>query len=134
MSREDFIEEVAKVVKIYNHTIEDDDETKALLDEVVEEVVDRVSLYLNMQPEHEFDARLVRVVARIVSGIFNQTNANVENTGGPEMAISSISDNGQSISYSSDKVRTYLSTVEDDELFSGFANLLKVYRRINVVS
>lgn len=130
MPREDFIEKVVETAKKYNRTISDDE----LLNEVVEEVIDRVSLYLNMQENDDFDARLVRVVSRIVSGVFNQTNANIDNDGGQEMAVTAISDNGQSISYSSSKVKTYLATTEDDELFSGFAALLKNYRRINVVS
>ncbi len=71
-------------------------------------------------------------MARIASGMFNQTNANVEG-GDADIAIHSISDNGQSISYS-DKVKNYLATSEDGELFGGFAKLLAPYRRINVVS
>lgn len=134
MTREDFIEEVTKTTKKYNHTIGDDEDSLALLSEVVKETVDRLSLYLNLQPDDEFDARLVGVASRIVSGIFNQTSANVDNAGGPEMAVSGISDNGQSISYSSDRVRTYLSTADDDEIFGGCAALLKPYRKFNVVS
>jgi hypothetical protein len=128
MKQTDFIEDVKAAVKVINHTVEDGD----LLNFVVAEVVDRVTLYLNVQPEDEIDARLVRVVARTASGVFNQTNATVE-SGEADTAITSVSDNGQSVHYS-DKVRNYLASSDDGELFGGFAKLLARYRRVNVVS
>ena len=59
------IEDYAKKL---NSTITDDDSD--LLDFVVSEVADRVMLYLN---DDHIDEQLNRVIARIVSGIFNQT-------------------------------------------------------------
>ena len=41
--------------------------------------------------------------------------------------------NGQTISYS-DKVKSYLVSTDDSELFSGFSKLLAPYRRVNVAS
>lgn len=128
MTQSDFINEVIEAVKAINSTIDND----ALLQFVAEEVVDRVSIYLNYAVNDEFDARLVRIVARIASGVFNQTNANVDNAGA-DQAISSVSDNGQSVSFS-DKVKNYLASSDDNELFSGFSQLLARYRRVNVVS
>jgi hypothetical protein len=130
MSQEDFITTVKADVQVINQTALDD----TLLTYVVEEVIDRVLLYLNITPsaDTQIDERLAKIVARIASGIFNQTNANVEN-GGADTAINSVSDNGQSVSYS-DKVKNYLATNEDGELFGGFAKLLAPYRRINVIS
>ena len=119
------IKRIMGLVKRINKAVGDDE----LLQFVVEEVVDRVLLYLNTDI---LETRLERIVARIASGMFNQTNANVEG-GDADIAINSISDNGQSISYS-DKVKNYLATSEDGELFGGFAKLLAPYRRINVVS
>lgn len=129
MTQAEFITKVTEAVKVINKTVPEDD---TLLDFVVEEVVDRVLIYLNYAADAEIDARLTKVVARIASGIFNQTNANVDNAG-TETAVSSISDNGQSISYS-DKTKNYLASTEDGELFGGFVKLLAPYRRINVVS
>jgi hypothetical protein len=127
MQQTDFIEKVEQAVKVINKTAADDE----LLRFVVEEVVDRALIYLNYGGSDKIDERLVKIVARIASGIFNQTNANVNSTGA-EMAVSSMSDNGQSISYA-DKTKNYLASAEDGELFGGFAKLLAPYRRINVV-
>lgn len=118
------IEDYAKKL---NSTITDDDSD--LLDFVVSEVADRVMLYLN---DDHIDEQLNRVIARIVSGIFNQTKAS-QSSPSPDLAISSVSDNGQSISYANE-VANYLSTTTDNELFTGFETLLNRYRRINVVS
>jgi hypothetical protein len=128
MTQEDFISKVAADVKVINKTVSDD----TLLKYVVEEVVDRVTLYLNVRPDDKVDARLTKIVARIASGIFNQTNATVD-SGEADTAITSVSDNGQSVHYSN-QVKNYLATSDDNELFGGFAKLLAPYRRVNVVS
>jgi len=128
MTRDDFITAVAEAIKTINTTIEDED----LLSYVASEVVDRVYIYLNYGENEKISERLVKIVARIGSGIFNQTLANSTSTTA-DSAISSLSDNGQAISYSNE-VKNYLSTTDDNELFSGFAKLLAPYRRIDVVS
>ena len=115
-------------VKALNDTASQED-YQSLLDLVVEEVADRVLLYLNREDLPENNER---VVARIVSGIFIQT-ANAKTSSTADSAISSISDNGQSISYSNE-IKNYLSTADDNELFAGFSKLLARYRRINVVA
>lgn len=100
-----------------------------LLTYVINEVYDRTLIYLN---KTSLDENLERIVARIVSGIFNQTfNSSTSTTS--DTAISSISDNGQSVSFSN-QVKNYLSSADDNELFAGFSKLLAPYRRINVVS
>ncbi|MDO4271546.1 MAG: hypothetical protein Q4C83_00990 [Candidatus Saccharibacteria bacterium] len=119
--------QVKEYTKILNQTITDDDND--LLDFVVDEVVDRVKIYLNAT---DLDAALNRVIARIVANIFNQSK-NSQSTSEPESAISSVSDNGQSVSYKNE-VKNYLTTATDNELFTGFESLLKRYRRINVVA
>ena len=119
------VERIKGYAKKINKTIEDDD----LLDYVADEILDRVKLYLNCD---KLDEILERVIARIVSGIFNQTNSNL-NSGSTEMTVSSMSDNGQTISFSGE-VKNYLATTSDQEIFGGFTKLLDRYRRINVVS
>ena len=120
-SQETRIKEYAKLL---NNKIEDGD----LLDFVTLEVKDRVLVYLN---DDELDTKLERIVARIVSGIFMES---LESKNG-ELAhnISSVSDNGQTVSYS-DKVKSYLVSTDDSELFSGFSKLLAPYRRVNVAT
>lgn len=95
----------------------------------IDEVCDRVLLYLN---DTVLDEALERVVARIVSGIFNQTY-NSQSSTESDQAISSVSDNGQSVSFSNE-IKNYLVSTDDSELFAGFSKLLARYRRINVVS
>ena len=120
-SQETRIKEYAKLL---NDKIEDGD----LLDFVTLEVKDRVLVYLN---DEVLDTKLERIVARIVSGVFTES---LENKNGElEHNISSVSDNGQTISYS-DKVKSYLVSTDDSELFSGFSKLLAPYRRVNVAS
>ena len=120
-SQETRIKEYAKLL---NDKIEDGD----LLDFVTLEVKDRVLVYLN---DEVLDTKLERIVARIVSGVFTES---IESKDGElEHNISSVSDNGQTISYS-DKVKSYLVSTDDSELFSGFSKLLAPYRRVNVAS
>ena len=119
-------------IKGYVKVIDDaasDASANALLEYCINEVYDRVLLYLN---DTTLDEALERVVARIVSGIFNQTT-NSKTSTESDQAISSVSDNGQSVSFSNE-IKNYLATTEDNELFAGFSKLLARYRRINVVS
>ena len=120
-SQETRIKEYAKLL---NDKIEDGD----LLDFVTLEVKDRILVYLN---DEVLDTKLERIVARIVSGVFTESLESKD--GELEHNISSVSDNGQTISYS-DKVKSYLVSTDDSELFSGFSKLLAPYRRVNVAS
>ena len=115
---------IKEYAKLLNDKIEDGD----LLDFVTLEVKDRVLVYLN---DEVLDTKLERIVARIVSGVFTESLESKD--GELEHNISSVSDNGQTISYS-DKVKSYLVSTDDSELFSGFSKLLAPYRRVNVAS
>ena len=110
--------------KLLNSRIEDGE----LLDFVTLEVLDRVLVYLN---DNILDQKLERIVARIVSGVFAESQDS--SNGELSHNINSISDNGQTISYS-EKVKSYLVSTDDEELFSGFSKLLAPYRRVNVAS
>ena len=115
---------IKEYAKLLNDKIEDGD----LLDFVTLEVKDRVLVYLN---DEVLDTKLERIVARIVSGVFTESLESKD--GELEHNISSVSDNGQTISYS-DKVKSYLVSTDDSELFSGFSKLLAPYRRVNIAS
>ena len=115
---------IKNYAKLLNSRIEDGE----LLDFVTLEVLDRVLVYLN---DNALDQRLERIVARIVSGVFAESQESSD--GELSHNISSISDNGQTISYS-EKVKSYLVSTDDEELFSGFSKLLAPYRRVNVAS
>ena len=122
-------EEQLTRIKTYTTTINSTITDANLLDYVAKEVCERVLIYLNADT---LDESLERIVARIVSGIFSQTKTN-QNSSEPDLAVSSMSDNGQSVSFS-ENLKNYLAVADDNELFSGFSKLLARYRRINVVS
>ena len=115
---------IKNYAKLLNSRIEDGE----LLDFVTLEVLDRVLVYLN---DSTLDQKLERIVARIVSGVFAESQESSD--GELSHNISSISDNGQTISYS-EKVKSYLVSTDDEELFGGFSKLLAPYRRVNVAS
>ena len=115
---------IKNYAKLLNSRIEDGE----LLDFVTLEVLDRVLVYLN---DNTLDQKLERIVARIVSGVFAESQESSD--GELSHNISSISDNGQTISYS-EKVKSYLVSTDDEELFNGFSKLLAPYRRVNVAS
>lgn len=131
ISKDEFIDELIEATKTINQasSVEGEDE---LVDYVCREITDRLSLYLNLPKPEVFDERLVRIGARLSSGVFTQTKSNIAGISA-DTDIKSLSDNGQSITFG-DSAKNYLATVSDGELFSGCAELLKPYRRIHVVS
>jgi hypothetical protein len=104
-----------------------------MLDFVIDETLDRVQLYLNCE---KIPAKLERILANIVNTGLARCLKTLErtknNVADVDRAISSISDNGQSVSYANE-VTWYFTTASDDELFTGFTALLSRYRRVKVV-
>ena len=103
-----------------------------LVDFSIDEVIDRVLLYLNSDI---IPIKTERILANIVNTGLKKCQREIELSSDGNMvdhAISSISDNGQSISYANE-VTKYFTTASDEELFSGFSSLLNRYRRIRVV-
>lgn len=131
ISKDEFIDELIEATKTINQASSAEGEDE-LVDYVCREITDRLSLYLNLPKPEVFDERLVRVGARLSSGVFTQTKSNIAGISA-DTDIKSLSDNGQSITFG-DSAKNYLATVSDGELFSGCAELLKPYRRIHVVS
>lgn len=111
-------------VKGYVTTFNSDITAGALLDLVVDSVADRVLLYLN---ETQIADNLLRVIAQVVVDVFAHTEAPDNNS------ISSVSDNGQTVSYHL-RPQQYLASTSDQELFLGFEKLLSSYRRIHVIT
>lgn len=110
-------------IQIINPNIDNDE----LLDFCIEEIGDRVQLYLNSET---IPTKIERIIAKVINTGLKRCLKDQEN--GIDRAISSISDNGQSISYANE-VTKYFSTASDEELFTGFSSLLSRYRRIKVV-
>lgn len=124
------ITNIKDYLKIINNKIDNiEKENKGLIDFCIEEVIDRILLYLNAD---KLSSKLERIIAKIVNTGLKKSLNELKSELAVESAISSISDNGQSISFSNE-VRRYFSTVSDEELFTGFSSLLQRYRRIKVV-
>lgn len=125
---------IKEYLKVINNNIDAIDQSNAgLLDFVIGEVLDRVQLYLNSET---IPAKLERVLANIVNtGLARSLNTlerSKEGVNDVEHAISSVSDNGQSIAYANE-IKRYFTTATDEELFTGFTALLSRYRRVTVV-
>lgn len=137
MTREELITELKTLVVIINSSITEGEDPNPLLDFVCEEVLDRVITYLNyyqIDEEFRYDelAKIKRIIARVISGVYVKSVAD-KTTGEPEQGIDSMSDNGQSVKFS-DKVKLYLNTTTDQEVFTGFTDLLNTYRLAEVVN
>ena len=95
--------------------------------------MDRVQLYLNSDT---IPTKLERILANIVNNglkrCLKEIEISKEDNTAVDQVVTSISDNGQSISYANE-VTNYFTTVSDEELFTGFSGLLSRYRRIKVV-
>lgn len=99
-----------------------------LIDFVIASTLERVMLYLN---SNEIPTILERMIAEIVNGNLKQIlDAKAED--GSERQITSMSDNGQSISFSNE-AKKYFASTSDDEIFNGYVSILNRYRRIKVV-
>ena len=118
-------ERIKSYLKIYDPNIDEKYETD-LINLVIDEVLDRVQLYLNRNT-------IPKEVERIIAKIINTSLKKCSNEqSSDDRAISSISDNGQSISYANE-ITKYFTSASDEEMFSGFSSLLSRYRRIKVV-
>ena len=110
-----------------------DQNNVGLFDFVIGEVIDRVLLYLNSDTIPEKTERiLANVVNTSLTRCLKAIDRTKEGTADIDRAVSSISDNGQSISYANEVTR-YFTTVSDEELFTGVTTLLNRYRRAKVV-
>lgn len=130
---DEIIANIKKYLQIINQNYEEIDQNEGLIDFCISEIIDRVQLYLNSDT---IPNKLERILANIVNtGLtkyLKQIEISSEGINAVDQAISSISDNGQSISYANE-VTKYFTTASDEELFSGFSSLLARYRRIKVV-
>ena len=125
---------IKKYLKIINKNIDTiEKENTGLLDFAIGEVLDRVQLYLNSDT---IPTKIERILANIVNTGLKKALKEIELTSEDNTAlnqvVTSISDNGQSITYANE-VTKYFTSVSDEELFTGFTSLLSRYRRVKVV-
>lgn len=131
---DELIANIRKYLKIINKNIENiEKENEGLVDFAIDEVLDRVQLYLNSDT---VPTKLERILARIVNNglkkCLKEIEISKEDDTAVDQVVTSISDNGQSISYANEVIN-YFTTASDEELFTGFSSLLSRYRRIKVV-
>ena len=131
---DEIIANIKKYLKIINKNIDDiEKENNGLVDFAINEVLDRVQLYLNSDI---IPTKLERILANIVNNglkrCLKEIEMSKEDNTAVDQVVTSISDNGQSISYANE-VTNYFTTATDEELFTGFSGLLSRYRRIKVV-
>lgn len=130
LDKDQFISKLKEKLKAVNSITENND----LVDFLSLEMADRLSLYLNLDTDKklQYDERLVSISVRVVSSLLQEAKDKVAGSN-TETKIQSISDNGQTITFSN-IAKNYIVTASDSELFGGVANILKPYRRCNVVS
>lgn len=130
LDKDQFISKLKEKLKVVNSITENND----LVDFLSLEMADRLSLYLNLDTDKklQYDERLVSISVRVISSLLQEAKDKVAGSN-TETKIQSISDNGQTITFSN-VAKNYITTASDSELFGGVANILKPYRRCNVVS
>lgn len=133
LDKDQFISKLKEKLTVVNIAANNADDN-ALVDFLAIEMADRLSLYLNLDTDKklQYDERLVSISIRVVSSLLQEAKDKVAGSN-TETKIQSISDNGQTITFSN-VAKNYIVTASDSELFGGVANILKPYRRCNVVS
>lgn len=109
----------------------DNEESEALAGFLAAEMADRLSLYLNLDHQDKFDERLVNISVRVVLELFEEVKDKLIGTN-TNTRVKSLSDNGQTVTFDN-VARNYLASASDTELFGGVSEILKPYRRVNVV-
>lgn len=127
-------EKIKAYLKIINPNIEKiEQENTGLIDFIIGEVSDRLKFYLNRT---DLPSGLERILANIINtGLkrsLKEIELSKESNTMVDRVVTSISDNGQSISYANE-ITKYFTTTPDEELFTGFTSILSRYRRITVV-
>lgn len=133
LDKDQFILKLKEKLKAINIAVNDAD-NNTLVDFLALEMADRLSLYLNLTNDNKprYDERLVSISVRVVSSLLQEAKDKAAGSS-TETKIQSISDNGQTITFSN-IAKNYIATASDSELFGGVANILKPYRRIRVFS
>lgn len=129
LDKNQFISALKDKVQVIH--ILDNEESEALAGFLAAEMADRLSLYLNLDPQDVFDERLVNISVRVVLALFEEVKDKLTGTN-TNTRVKSLSDNGQTVTFDN-VARNYLASASDTELFGGVSEILKPYRRVNVV-
>jgi len=120
------LERIKGYVKIFHKDLEAVEQFNDLLDYSVNKALDITLLYLN---HDTLDVKFERVVADIVDAVFTKYKKNQND--GVDQAISSMSDNGQSVSFFNE-VKNHFATGTDREILQSAVHILRRYRRVKV--
>lgn len=129
LDKNQFISALKDKVQVI-HILENE-ESEALAGFLAAEMADRLSLYLSLDPQDMFDERLVNISVRVVLALFEEVKDKLIGTN-TNTRVKSLSDNGQTVTFDN-VARNYLASASDTELFGGVSEILKPYRRANVV-
>lgn len=125
--REQLVLRIKNFLALINEDLTDIEQAHTgLIDFVINVTIDRVLLYLNSDT-------IPTIVERLIAEVVNNgLTQKLDVISGNDKAISSISDNGQSISFANE-TKKYFASASDNEIFGAFTNILNRYRRIKVV-
>lgn len=127
------VEKIKTNLKIINRKIDQIEKNNPdLIEFVIQTTIDRVELYLGCELPEKLERILSQVVNNGLKKCLKEIEISEEDDTAVDQVITSISDNGQSISFSNEIIK-YFTTSSDEELFTGFTSLLSRYRRIKVV-
>lgn len=127
------VEKIKTNLKIINRKIDQIEKNNPdLIEFVIQTTIDRVELYLGCELPEKLERILSQVVNNGLKKCLKEIEISEEDDTAVDQVITSISDNGQSISLANETIK-YFTTSSDEELFTGFTSLLSRYRRIKVV-
>lgn len=127
------VEKIKTNLKIINRKIDQIEKNNPdLIEFVIQTTIDRVELYLGCELPEKLERILSQVVNNGLKKCLKEIEISEEDDTAVDQVITSISDNGQSISFANETIK-YFTTSSDEELFTGFTSLLSRYRRIKVV-
>lgn len=127
------VEKIKTNLKIINRKIDQIEKNNPdLIEFVIQTTIDRVELYLGRELPEKLERILSQVVNNGLKKCLKEIEISEEDDTAVDQVITSISDNGQSISFANETIK-YFTTSSDEELFTGFTSLLSRYRRIKVV-
>lgn len=127
------VEKIKTNLKIINRKIDQIEKNNPdLIEFVIQTTIDRVEIYLGCELPEKLEGILSQVVNSGLKKCLKEIEISEEDDTAVDQVITSISDNGQSISFANETIK-YFTTSSDEELFTGFTSLLSRYRRIKVV-
>ncbi len=92
---------------------------------IVEEVVERA---LNYMRRDELPVELERVIARAIYNAHRKFDAESDGIDN----ISSLTDGSQSVSYG--EAKSFMPTLDDNEIFGGYISQLRLFRKVGVIN